>query len=211
MNIQKSDEHYRNIENQGPEPIVVMEAIANSLQEAGVPASSTINIILAQKHITRAGVKKGEDWKKEIQKSINYLTRAVTGAWVGSTEKPYTTPNRTRISDVEMFDKNDRVVRIATELAEHTKQPIYPPEQRIEATHVELEELLHVLNMGESPDHIRDELGDVIFNVVALGQSLGFRLSEALESTCKKLEKRIEGMSQGLSLREVKNLDDRVV
>ena len=80
--IEKSDDHYRAIEESGRiEPIVVMEELAARLISAGVPAASVTNVVLAQKHITRAGVKSGEDWKKELQKSINYLTRAVTGRW----------------------------------------------------------------------------------------------------------------------------------
>jgi len=37
---------------------------------------------MAQKHITRAGVKKGDDYKKEIGKAINYLNRSITGEWI---------------------------------------------------------------------------------------------------------------------------------
>jgi hypothetical protein len=81
--LNKSDDHYRNIENNSEtEPIIIMEELATRLTSAGVPAKAVTNLVLGQKHITRAGIKKGEDWKKEIQKSINYLTRAVTGEWI---------------------------------------------------------------------------------------------------------------------------------
>lgn len=83
MEIEKSDSHYRTIEgNSSVEPIVIMEELSARMIENDVPAKAITNIVLAQKHITRASVKSGEDWKKEIQKSINYLTRAVTGDWI---------------------------------------------------------------------------------------------------------------------------------
>ena len=59
-----------------------MEELHTRLIEADVPASSALDITLAQKHITRASVKAGEDYTKEIQKAINYLTRSFTGKWV---------------------------------------------------------------------------------------------------------------------------------
>jgi len=83
MEIEKSDSHYREIEENGTiEPIVIMEQLAERMIKNEVPADAIANIILAQKHITRGGNKAGEDWRKEIQKSINYLTRAVTGKWI---------------------------------------------------------------------------------------------------------------------------------
>ena len=78
----KSDDHYRAIEKDGVEPIVIMEQLAATLDTAKVPTDSALNIVLAQKHITRAGLKDGDEWAKDIQKAINYLTRAVTGGWV---------------------------------------------------------------------------------------------------------------------------------
>ena len=76
------DDHYRKIESTGMvEPIVVMENLHDRLLNSGIPANSALNIVLAQKHITRAGMKAGDDWKKDIEKSINYLTRALTGEW----------------------------------------------------------------------------------------------------------------------------------
>jgi len=81
--MEKSDEHYRNIENNSAiEPIVIMEELAIRMIKNEVPTESMLNVVLAQKHITRASIKKGENWSKEIQKSINYLTRAVTGEWL---------------------------------------------------------------------------------------------------------------------------------
>jgi len=81
--IEKSDVHYRDIENSGdPEPIVIQESLMDRLVKAGVPTRRALDIVMGQKHISRAGVKKGEDWSKEIQKAINYLTRGLTGEWI---------------------------------------------------------------------------------------------------------------------------------
>ena len=80
--MEKSDDHYRNIESDSIEPIIIMEELLSRMIENEIPYRSVLNIVLAQKHITRCGSKKGEDWKKEIQKSINYLTRSITGEWI---------------------------------------------------------------------------------------------------------------------------------
>ncbi len=80
--IQKSDEHYRAIEEGSQtEPIVIMEELIERLINGGVAPRSALNLAMAQKHMTRASVKAGEGWQKEIQKSINYQTRAITGEW----------------------------------------------------------------------------------------------------------------------------------
>lgn len=85
--ISKSDEHYRQLESKGyVEPIVLMEQLMERLIENGVPVKAALNIVLAQKHQLRAGEKTGEGFKKEIHKSINYLTRATTGSWIKKEE-----------------------------------------------------------------------------------------------------------------------------
>jgi len=80
--LKKSDDHYQELEAAGQtEPIVIMEELHERLLIDGVPPNAAANIMLAQKHMTRAGAKKGEPWEKEIMKSINYLTRSVMGKW----------------------------------------------------------------------------------------------------------------------------------
>lgn len=79
--IEKSDRHYREIEQEHTEPIIVMEELAERLYNNGVPPKAIINIVLAQKHQLRAGSKDGNSWRLEIQKSINYQARAITGEW----------------------------------------------------------------------------------------------------------------------------------
>jgi hypothetical protein len=79
----KADEHYRKIEGGSQtEPIVIMEELAERLAESGVNPRSALCIALAQKHITRAGMKSGDSYTKDINKAINYLHRAVYGEWL---------------------------------------------------------------------------------------------------------------------------------
>lgn len=75
----KSDDHYRRMESEAIEPIRVMEMLAD--REA-LPRRAAVLIVLAEKHILRAGEKSGEDWRKEIAKAENYLHRALTGEWM---------------------------------------------------------------------------------------------------------------------------------
>jgi len=76
------DEHYRKIEESGdPEPIVIQESLIERLIIAGVPPRRALDVAMGQKHISRAGQKTNEVWSKEIEKAINYLTRALTGEW----------------------------------------------------------------------------------------------------------------------------------
>lgn len=80
-NPQLHDSHYRNIEKSGTEPIVIMEELHGRL----IPicgANEALNITLAQKHITCAGLKSGDGWRKDIQKAMNYLNRALSGEWM---------------------------------------------------------------------------------------------------------------------------------
>ncbi len=77
-----SDDHYRNAEKLGHgDPILMQEATIDMLINNGIPPIPAFFIATAQKYIPRAGAKPDEDWKKEIGKAINYLTRAVTGEW----------------------------------------------------------------------------------------------------------------------------------
>jgi len=39
-------------------------------------------LAIAIKHIMRAGLKPGQPWRKDIEKAINYLNRALTGEWL---------------------------------------------------------------------------------------------------------------------------------
>ena len=69
------NEHYK---TKDIEPILVMEQIMSLPLDRVV----ALNLAMATKHIMRAGSKKDNDSVKEIEKAINYLTRAKTGAWV---------------------------------------------------------------------------------------------------------------------------------
>ena len=72
------DDHYR---DQKIEPIDIKESLIQRLVDNGVPLLSAVSIYEAQGYITRCSTKEGEPWMKEIDKAINYLTRALTGEW----------------------------------------------------------------------------------------------------------------------------------
>lgn len=88
MSTDKHDDHYRKIEQSGIEPIVIMEELLHRMIETGIPVKAAGMIMLAQKHITRAGLKQGDDWKKDIAKARNYLHRAMTGEWEPTVTAP---------------------------------------------------------------------------------------------------------------------------
>jgi hypothetical protein len=71
------DEHYK---SKDIEPILFCEQIMKTALE--VPPESRFNIAQAARYLGRVGTKKGEDWKKELEKSENYLHRARTGEWI---------------------------------------------------------------------------------------------------------------------------------
>ena len=70
-------DHYANMRT---ESIKIMEEIIEDNVE--VPMKARLNLAMAQKHLKRAGTKNGEPWEKDIEKAINYLTRALTGEWI---------------------------------------------------------------------------------------------------------------------------------
>lgn len=78
------DEHYRRIEEGGLiEPIERMESTIclGIPQEHHATLRRNLNLAMADKHMSRAGEKAGEDANKEIEKAENYLCRARTGSW----------------------------------------------------------------------------------------------------------------------------------
>ena len=76
-----ADEHYREIERTGVEPIEAMETAIL----AGIPAPHhaavlrNFNIAMALKYLLRCGSKDTPD--EELRKAENYLHRARTGEW----------------------------------------------------------------------------------------------------------------------------------
>ncbi len=70
----------------------------------------------------------------------------------------------------------------------------------------EINELKEAANEN-SPEHIADELGDVLFMTVNLARRLGVDPDAALNSVCEKFRKRFEFMEQ-CATNEGKNLSD---
>lgn len=69
------NEHYK---TKAIEPIEVMEQIL----ELPIDRKVALNLAMSIKHIMRCGSKKDNDSAKEIEKALNYLTRAKTGGWM---------------------------------------------------------------------------------------------------------------------------------
>ena len=72
-------DHYERLAAQEVEPIIIMEAIS---RRQNIPEVPRMNIVLAEKHILRAGEKDDNPWDKEIYKAEDYLHRARTGKWM---------------------------------------------------------------------------------------------------------------------------------
>lgn len=76
-----ADEHYREIERTGVEPIEAMETAIL----AGIPAPHhaavlrNLSIAMAVKYLLRCGSK--DEPEEELRKAENYLHRARTGRW----------------------------------------------------------------------------------------------------------------------------------
>jgi len=113
------DEHYRKLESEKKEPIIRMEEkICNEIPvEFHLICKRNLNLAMCEKHTSRAGEKKGEDWKKELEKAENYLHRARTGNWIGKDEKAtvYNTP-------IIPFWNDEVVIALANDLCEKQKK-----------------------------------------------------------------------------------------
>ena len=75
------DDHYREVESRGVEPIEVAETIICNQIPEEFHAILKRNYSLAQagKYFMRCGTK--DDPSKELEKAANYLHRARTGKW----------------------------------------------------------------------------------------------------------------------------------
>jgi len=73
------DDHYAAM---NVEPFDVMEDRMLEPSEDGPGHPQRLALAIAIKHIMRAGLKPGQPWRKDIEKAINYLNRALTGEWL---------------------------------------------------------------------------------------------------------------------------------
>lgn len=73
---QVSDNHYRKMKIQATD--IAEQIMENNL---AVPVKSRYLVCMGIKHLIRLGLKKDNDWEKELKKSINYFVRALTGKW----------------------------------------------------------------------------------------------------------------------------------
>lgn len=79
--MKKHDEHYAKMKIQ-PQDIMEQRATPGE----GMSNEENLRVTQALKYVLRAGHKDGQPWKKDIEKAINYLTRALTGEWIGELE-----------------------------------------------------------------------------------------------------------------------------
>lgn len=76
--MNKHDSHYSKMEI---EPITVIEQrMCTAI--GTVSPKENMNIAAAIKYAMRAGTKEKQDWRKDIEKAINHLGRALSGQWV---------------------------------------------------------------------------------------------------------------------------------
>jgi hypothetical protein len=74
---QVSDNHYRKMNIQATD--IAEQIMENNVD---VPVKSRYLVCMGIKHLIRLGLKKDNDWEKELKKAINYFVRALTGKWV---------------------------------------------------------------------------------------------------------------------------------
>jgi hypothetical protein len=76
------DPHYQKIEKAlGIESTAKLGEVLFELRAGAVPDAARLNMDKALKYIIRAGLKEGQPWEKDLDKAINFLTRAKTGDW----------------------------------------------------------------------------------------------------------------------------------
>ena len=76
------DDHYT---DQKIEPIEVQEQLMRDL--VNVPPEVRHLLAHVVRYVMRAGNKKGDPWKKDLNKAFNYLHSAIHGRWVGEEPK----------------------------------------------------------------------------------------------------------------------------
>ncbi len=79
--MNKHDEHYKETEKSGIEPISLMETI---MRREGLDAVVSLHIAMAVRYLFRAGTK--GDWRSDTEKALNHITKALTGEWVKEEE-----------------------------------------------------------------------------------------------------------------------------
>jgi hypothetical protein len=80
--VNHHDPHYRKIESAlGIESTAKLGEVLFELRADTMPDYARLNLDKALKYIIRAGCKDGQSWVKDVDKAINFLTRAKTGRW----------------------------------------------------------------------------------------------------------------------------------
>ena len=77
--MKKHDEHYASMEI---EPVAVSEQLMK-VNAQKIPAWRVYHLAKVVEYIMRAGLKKGQNYQKELEKALNHLHRAIYGRWYG--------------------------------------------------------------------------------------------------------------------------------
>jgi hypothetical protein len=76
------DDHYAAM---GIQPVDVQEQIL--LADSALSTVEKHHIAEAVAYLMRAGLKEGQDWRKDLDKAMNYIHRARNGRWIGDKER----------------------------------------------------------------------------------------------------------------------------
>ena len=79
--MDKHDSHYKR--TAVSEPIEIIEDLmVKHWHRASMPPEAAYSLGNAVKYVLRAGLKQGQDYKKDLEKAMNYLNRAISGEWL---------------------------------------------------------------------------------------------------------------------------------
>jgi len=77
------DTHYKR--QNVSEPIEIIEDLMiQHWHKNALPPQAAYHIGNALKYLMRAGLKEGQPYHKDLDKALNYITRAKTGKWLGT-------------------------------------------------------------------------------------------------------------------------------
>ncbi len=80
--MDKHDNHYKETEKKGIEPVALMETV---ISRKSLPLLPRLHIAMAVRYLFRTGTK--GDWRTDTEKALNHVTRALTGEWIKEKEK----------------------------------------------------------------------------------------------------------------------------
>jgi hypothetical protein len=122
--MNKHDDHYKDFE-----PIEIMEQIVDRVE---VPTKAALSVAYAFKYLSRCGLK--DHWSVDVEKAINFLTRALTGEWYGENEP------KTNVCQCDCYGK---IEQLRIEAYRATK--VSPDNEYLEGRLKAMDEILQLL------------------------------------------------------------------